>query len=154
MSKAVTKNTHWLPKTGSYTIRLNRRGDIGETLPKEAGNQLFTELQERGNRAQAEVAHINAMLPNTCGDENKAALMKRKFQLEAELRNLRFEKHMAFLPTYAQAFMAAARMLLDEKAILQIDAVVIDKVGVPPRHWQRFLSENGFGRVDSSTYKK
>lgn len=152
MSKRLTRSTHWMPKTGSYTIRLNRRGDIGQTLPKEASPQLFQELVERGNRAQREVAHIDAMLPSTCGDDNRAKLLKRKFQLEAELRNLRFEKHMAFLPIYSEAFMAAARMILDEDVIRKIDHLVVAKVGTPPRHWQRFLGENGFGRVDTSTY--
>ena len=36
MSKTLTRNTHWLPKTGSHSVRLNRSGDIGSALPAGA----------------------------------------------------------------------------------------------------------------------
>lgn len=144
--------THWMPKTGSYTIRLNRRGDIGESKPASQIEQTFEQLTERARRAQVEIARIDQMLPSTCGDANKAKLLQRKFQLEAELRNIRGPRLQAYLPRYAGEFLSAARLILDESTLKKIDAVVVSRVGVPPRHWQRFLGDNGFGKANTTTY--
>jgi hypothetical protein len=154
MSKALSRNTHWLPKTGSYAVRLNRRGDIGDAKPVEASDEIYAALTERTRRAQAEMQEIEKLLPTLRGDDRKAVFMKRLFQLQAELKNLRFGRLQAYLPRYAEAFLSAARLLLSADALAQIDNLVVAKVGTPPRHWQRFLGDNGYGVCDTSTYER
>lgn len=47
MSKALSRNTHWLPKTGSYAVRINRSGDIGEARPGHARDPVYEATERR-----------------------------------------------------------------------------------------------------------
>jgi len=154
MSKRLTKNTHWMPKTGSYAVRLNRRGDIGSTLPDSARAAVLDDLEGRAKRAQEEVEQIDRDLRGLKGDNLRARLIKRKFQLQAELSNLRFDRLTVYFNRYADHFLAAARLLLDEETLRTVEKHVIERIGMPPRHWQRFMGDNGFGKTDTATYSR
>ncbi len=151
MSKALTKNTHWLPKTGSHSVRLNRSGDIGSAAPVGTKDAIYDDLIGRIKRSQAEMIEIDRRLPLVRGDDVRAPLMKRKFQLQAELKNLRGERHLQYFYRYADEFLAMSRAVLSDEVLKKLDAMVVARLGPPPRHWQRFLGENGFGICDTST---
>ncbi len=141
-----------MSRTGKYSIRMGRNGDIGDVLPREASEQLFDDLNERSERIRVTLKVIGENL-KTAGPTVRKQLIVRKGELETQLTHLRFDRQKAYLPRYAEAFLSVARAVLDETALFRIDKLVVEKVGVPPRDWQRFLGDNGYGKVDTGTYK-
>jgi hypothetical protein len=156
MSKAVSKSAHYLPKTGSYSVRLSRNGDIGDTSPATAKDALYTNLQERANRCRETVLalereiHANRRITGYEAIQRHHDLVRQKRVVEAEIKAIRGEQQRHHLKTYAEQWLIACRLLLPQETLDAIDSHVTMRIGLPPRGWNRFLAESGFGKADTT----